>query len=154
MKTSLVFFLSLMVTIHAKFFTLPFTSPCNENDGKAPCSCEVILTSLHITKEGKSIDLQFPEAVCNKPVNQQRKEKGLIPSFYKCVQMKSTKTIYRDAFDSAIEIPVSYRAGCEIRCLSPTCLKLMCGDPKYWIGTREYCSQYAQFKRVISDMRK
>ena len=100
-----------------------YSSTCNENDAKAPCKCQMILTNMLVHKEGRLIDVEFTESVCNPKINYQRSVEGKIPSGFQCVQIKSHKTLYRDAEEQPIEIPISYRAGCELRCTTKKCLQ-------------------------------
>ena len=91
-------------------------SPCNRRDRNAPCACRIVLVDTKIVRQGKEVDLEYPEAVCDTKENKRRLERGRIASMYKCTQLTSTTILYRDAKDEPIqEEEVSYNAGCELR---------------------------------------
>ena len=120
------------------------SSPCDETDKMAPCACRVHLTSMITYKDGKEIIVEFSEAVCNREVVRKN------PPFYQCVQLRSEKTLYRDASGKGIEIPVSYRAGCELRCTTPRCLKAMCQEEQKWERKAKICRPYINPKLVVA----
>ena len=79
---------------------------------------------------------------------------GRIPLHFKCIQMKANQIIYRDISDHPIQISVSYRAGCELRCTTSQCVARMCGVPgDNFVGKTEMCHRHRQQeewrKRVV-----
>ena len=95
---------------------------CNEKDDRAPCAWKVHITNLLIHHHGRLVNVEFTESICNTTINTQHDREGKIPPPYKCVQLISKKTLYRDIADEPIRIPITYKAGCELRCASSRCL--------------------------------
>ena len=101
--------------------TVYSSSACNKLDPYAPCGCKVINTNTVIYQDGRTVTLEFPEQVCQDSHNRKRVTKGRIPSGFRCVQLRADRMLYRDAAGEVIQIPVIYRAGCELRCLGRNC---------------------------------
>ena len=72
--------------------------------------------------EGQKYFVEFPEYKCNDDLNQKRKDQGVIAAGYTCQQLKSKRTLYRDHEGRPIKSVVSYKAGCELRCVNKNCL--------------------------------
>ena len=95
-------------------------SPCNHRNEFAPCSCRVTLTNFVLHRQGREINAEYPESVCDLNENARREEKGWISPMYACTQLRSKVTLYRDAADRPIEEEINYDAGCELRIKTPT----------------------------------
>ena len=105
-----------------KIFPMMLASICNVFDTRAPCQCKEILTNQIATEDGgKKVILEFPEYVCDIKENERREREGKIPQHHGCEQLTAKKMLFRDQEDEPIEIRISYRAGCELRCYSDNC---------------------------------
>ena len=104
---------------------------------------------MAVHRDGKLINVEFSEASCNTTENDRRKDKGRIQPHYECVQMKSHKVLFRDVAGKTIEVRTAYRAGCELRCTTATCLRQMCEATKNQEQRAEICDREAKAKVVI-----
>ena len=95
------------------------SSPCNRRDHFAPCACRVALVNMEIHRGTKVITIEFPEFACDKEENEKRMREGRIAKIYECVQLKSSKMIYRDVKGREIKERVHYKGGCELRNINP-----------------------------------
>ena len=109
MSTTMLNTIFALLTLTVISNAIVISSPCNADDEKAPCACEEVLTNMHFSHGGGSVNVEFTQSICNKKINQQHK--GKIPSSYRCVQMKLERTLYRDILGEPIEIPITYRNG-------------------------------------------
>ena len=114
-------FLLSLLTGEVRSNHIGFISSCSKMDRGAPCSCNRILTRYSVHKGGRRIKVEFQEAVCNDTENSQRYESGRIRRGYTCSQLKLDTVLYTDAAFNPVEVPIVYKAGCELRCINPYC---------------------------------
>lgn len=94
---------------------------CNKAGHYTPCACAPTLTTTEVHMEGKIIIVNFPEFECQQSINDKRKLKGRIPVDYKCAQLTMKRTLYRDERGAPIEVDITFKAGCELRCINANC---------------------------------
>ena len=95
---------------------------CDNTDEYAPCVCKEYTTSTIIRQDdGSHFTVEFPEYACNKIENKKRKKQGFIAPGYKCEQLMAHRILYRDQLDNPIKVHITYKGGCEIRCVNQNC---------------------------------
>ena len=82
-------------------------------------------TSIFTTLEGiegkQLVRVEFQEQVCTVTKNKSRWRRGLLPDGYRCVQMKATMTLCKDAKGRPIDEEIVYRSNCQLKCLNKNC---------------------------------
>ena len=98
-------------------------SNCNTADDFAPCVCRVQLTGTVIHQNNRWIAIEFLESVCSVEENHRREREGQIYEDYYCYQVRQQSAVHQDVFGNPIDVIVSRRMGCELRCVAKNCGK-------------------------------
>ena len=88
----------------------------------SPCNCNEVETTKELTtKDGREVKVKFSEFVCDHIKNSQRRSWWMTSHGLQCSQLVVTKVLHDDINGMVIDEKISFKAGCELRCLNLNC---------------------------------
>ena len=127
MKLTLVAIVASILLIHSEAHTIirkaSHPAACSKGDEfHAPCLCTTTVSGMTLVKDKKMTLVQFPEITCMEEENKKRLRKDRRNAGkYFCYQVEQKVTILRDIFDEPVNVNVSQKTGCELRCVHKHC---------------------------------